>query len=247
MAREKKITVKALLNQEVKGRRDSPLEALKYPLYLEVTYDRKYTKFPFGDNWFSLSSLDKIKSDKNVKGALKAVEKIIRLEISRDPNFKVTGVSKTIKSYLSPFQMCLLMLLIRHIGMEVEEKLPSAKFKAWLNLEPAQKITAGFDLLGENAGFLINDLLATYQLLTLMEFRENIVTWLIYTTKLEKVTAVEKALNGLENSEPPYEKYGGVKPSAKKMSAVQLVTALDKMALLVTDNQISISINYLQY
>jgi hypothetical protein len=246
MAREKKITVKALLNQEVKGRRDSPLESLKYPLYLEVTYDRKYTKFPFGDNWFPLSSVDKIKSDKNIKGALNAVEKIIRLEISRDLNFKVTGVAKTIKSYLSPFQMCLLMLLIRHIGMEVEEKLPSSKFKAWQNLEPAQKITDGLDLLGKDADFLVNDLLATYQLLTLMAFQGNIVTWLIYTTELEKVATVEKVLKGLESSKPPYNEYGGIKPAAKKMSAVQLATALDKMALLVADNQISISINYFQ-
>jgi hypothetical protein len=244
MAREKKVTVKTLLNQEVKGRTDSPLEGKKYPLYIEITYNRKYTKFPFGDNWFPLSSADQLTKAPKIIKALKAVEKIVQLEISRDPDFTVTGVAKTIKSYLSPFQMCLLMLLIQHIGIEVEEKLPSAKFKRWQSLEPSDKIPEGLDLLGKDGDPLINDLLSTFQLLTLMEFEGSIVTWLVYTSAEAKDKAVEKGLDALKSGLPPYAKYGGIHIAKKKMSTPDLVAALDQMAFLVTDNQVSVSVNY---
>ena len=81
MAREKKITVKTLLNQGIKGKIVSFPGGKMYPLYVEVTYDRKYTKFPFGNQWYPLSAAKTIEENENVKGALRGVEKVVRYEL----------------------------------------------------------------------------------------------------------------------------------------------------------------------
>jgi hypothetical protein len=245
MAREKKITVKPLLNQEVKGRQESPLEAARYPLYIEISYNRKYTKFPLGDNWFPISDAEEIKKNPSILKALEAIKKIIRYEVEKDPSFTVTGVTKKIKSYLSPFQLCMLMLLLQHIGIELRKEVPASKLDSWEKLDPGKKIFEGLVMLGDDVHFLINDLLSIFQLLNLMRYDESILSWLIYTDKNQKLKLISKALKQAKKEPVLYKEFGGIGKASEKMSVEDLVSATDYMATLVTDNEVSVSIAHL--
>jgi hypothetical protein len=246
MAREKKITIKPTLNQRVKGRRDSPLSEMKYPLYLEISYNRKFTKFPFGNNWLPLSEEDNLQNNETLKGAINAVKNVIRYEIRRDEDFEIKGIARTVESYLSPFQSTTLLLLIQHIRIELEEILPVSKLENWKSLLAIDQIKSGLDLLKGNDVNLINDLLSSYQLLHLSGFEDNIMTWLIYTSEKEREAVVRRGLDKLKSTHPPFEEHGGIVPASKKMSPATLSAALTQIAHLVTDSQIVITAQIIQ-
>jgi hypothetical protein len=101
MAREKKITVKAYLNKDLKAVDMGGDGKQYYPLYFRVTYMRKVTKFPISNIHISSEREDSLLELETVSNYAEIITRIVNFEIGRNQNFVVKGLGKKVKTYMS--------------------------------------------------------------------------------------------------------------------------------------------------
>lgn len=238
MGVEKKVTVKPFLNQLVKGRIVKFDEGELYPLYFRVTYNRKTTRFPAGNNWFPLSMEKHLDSSEDINRALKGVENIAKYEIDRVADFEIKGIGDKVKSYVSPFPDSAVRIFFKAMEGCLKKAVSSKDFELWQKAQISEKVEIGFRLLGSN---IPDDLGRIYFLVStivqVFPTSYTLQSWLIEKEDREKgidsLRAYQKALNG---SKVCPGLYGYHVAYSYSLDIEKTIEGFDVVAHLVIDN-----------
>ncbi|MEL6804093.1 MAG: hypothetical protein AAFO91_09960, partial [Bacteroidota bacterium] len=190
MGVKRKITVKTGLNYDVKGRY-SEIETLPtHPVYVEITYNRKYTKFPYKDYWFTQHdfSLNHI-----LEKASRETEEVLEHEIKRNPNFTVKGFSNRLKTWLSPLHLAGYLSIIDSLQDEIKQKMPAAKYENWQAKSMYDRVAEGLEWVEITDS--LKAMIGAAELLRLGPFihYRSVYWWLIeseFSKKEERVSEV---------------------------------------------------------
>lgn len=146
MGRKKKVTVKIIANTALSYRLNDEGEK-EYPLYAQVTYDRKTTKFPIaGSVWGTEYEAAEIFASGYF------YDNVLRIgEFERDRNekFSVRGFANVYKIYNADFYLTTEFYLMDLVDSEVQKVITVARYKE-LNPSGAFNYKRGLEILGTN-------------------------------------------------------------------------------------------------
>lgn len=160
MAREKKITVKPFLNKSINSKSISIDSSEFYPLYCQVIYDKRTTRFQLGNNWFAAELEDDLLASSDVQKLIEIISKIVRYEAKRNDQFTIKGIGDRFKSYCSKLETVTVLLLVNEISTALSEKVTHSVYTEWDSKSTTEKIQSGLRMLHgdgpESMGRLLN-------------------------------------------------------------------------------------------
>jgi hypothetical protein len=195
MGKEKKVTVKPFLNKKLKSKQFALGEGELYPLYFQVIYDQKTTRFQAGNNWFAVDQEDQLKNNPVVAGTISAIKKIIRHEAERVEGFVIKGIGDRIKSYSTDMGTACKISLSQQIGNTLKSSVTVVDFEVWNTKNVSDKIEDGIIKLGSSAS---EELARLYLLSALVDIFApdglTVFSWLISEERNEVVTRIEQKI-----------------------------------------------------
>jgi hypothetical protein len=148
MAREKKITVRATLNKEIAAKYEDVTKGPMYPIYVDINYDRKYTKFPYGNRYYSTEEYEELMHDDSFfQSHLNTIERMVRFEAERNPSFTLKGFGKKVKSYFSSFKKAGYLAAAHFAFNRFDGKIPSKEHQALRDRSAVKQIEFGLQNL----------------------------------------------------------------------------------------------------
>jgi hypothetical protein len=196
MAREKKITVKPFLNQLLKSKQFELDEGELYPLYFQVIYDKKTTRFQAGNNWFPLKQEDQLKNNPVIAGTANAIKKIIRHESERVEDFVIKGIGDRIKSYSTDMGTACKISLSQQIGNALKLSMTVAEYELWETKSVSDRIEDGIIKLANSTS---KELARIYLLSSLIDIFApeglTVFSWLISEERNQVIARIQKRVD----------------------------------------------------
>ena len=236
MGREKKITVKPFLNTRLKSKQVAFGGAKLFPLYFQVIYDQKTTRFQAGNKWFSLSDKENLTDDPVIAGTISAIKNIIRHEAERVEGFEIKGIGERIKSYSTEMGVACKLSLIKQI--EGNLRLTVQEHKEWGEKNIDDKIEAGLVHLG---GTTPEDIGRLYLLSTMIDSVApqglTVYSWLLTDARKAIVSSIEQFVAESKGENVTVLGKGGSRFSYSYPLRVNpTIEGFDRVAHLIIDN-----------
>lgn len=181
MGREKRVTVKIIANTALSYRINDEGDK-EYPLYAQVTYDRKTTKFPVaGELWGTENEAVEFLNWGFPKDQ---VQTIGEFERDRNDNFSVRGFADIYKIHTADFLMTTEFYLMEVVDDEVQKIITVKQYKE-LSPNGFFDYKRGLEILGLKVTNEIREALEVRETLLKMRVDLRIYEWLIPGEKRE--------------------------------------------------------------
>lgn len=224
MPREKKVTVVFYLNKDVKPRFSSDGKEKLYPVYCRVTFDRKNTKFKFGNSWTPESYEEDLFQDPQQKAYLERAERsIVDIVRYEEEAFGEKFTLRKLGDRFDLYQEVVLFLLERELSKHLDEfagqYLVYNDYEKWKELDVKQKMGQLTGIARKSdAGKLPQDLL------------NEIVTYLAVANYAEGLFNVhEWIMRGVRESLPRQIKQKPLKYAGQQTDPEEVQRAIDRL------------------
>lgn len=128
----KKVTIKLYLNKDIKHRVDVQGLGKYYRVYVQITYNRKTTRFPVDDVWAMEERF--LENKFGEVDVIRCLEHIIQFDaqIIKEAEYSVIGLGNRISSYLSDISSVLRYALKLEMSKELGSFLSHKAYLKWL-------------------------------------------------------------------------------------------------------------------
>lgn len=189
MAREKKITVKIIANSALSFQLNDEGDK-EYPLYAQVTYDRKTTKFPLaGELWATEEDVNEYYSSGYPKDE---VQQIAEFEKERSLDFSVRGFADIYKVYTSSFHLATEFYLMDIVDREAQKVVTVSRYRE-LNPNGIFDYRRGLEILDLQTTDEIRETLEVYDTLLRMRVDLTVLGWIIPGSDRENAIKILEA------------------------------------------------------
>lgn len=213
-----------------------------YPLYIDINYDRKFTKFPYGVKWYSVKEYEELLKDNFIiESNLQAIKKIVRHEAERDPDFTLKGFAKKVKSYLSSFNEAGYLAGAHYALEHLRKKVPHDDYVVLLDTSPINQIKEGLKRLDAEHLTKLKQMAGVAQMISQVWVDGLILTWLTNYTVLEKANYVKEGLKSINE----HNLYGLDIFFEKSINPEVAVSEIDHLAYYVIDNELFVDMRYI--
>lgn len=151
MGKEKKITVKPFFNKAVNPKILQYKTPGYYPLYFQVTYDRKTTRFSGGDRWFPLSEEKSVLSSPLVTKSTDQIKDVIRYLSNQYDDFEIKGIGTMIRCFATQIIAGIYVAIADDVDNKLYTSLSHDEYDNWKFSGP-DYIENGIAMLGDKLG-----------------------------------------------------------------------------------------------
>lgn len=193
MAREKKITVKPFLNKYINPKVLKLRTPGYYPLYFQVIYNRKTTRFSGGDKWYRLSEEQEVIKSEIVQTSINQIQEVVRYMANRYDDFEIKGIGTGVRSFASSVGTAIYMAISEEVDNLLYKSLSREKYDTWKFSGP-DYIRNGVKMLGKkldkDTRFLADnsDVFENY-----LEIDISVYDWMFGSGKSDYMTNLKKS------------------------------------------------------
>lgn len=188
MAKQKKITVRFYLNKDVKPHHPESGADNMYPIYCRVTYDRKNTKFKWGNALIAESAEDDIMHSAFGKKSLQndelLITRIVRFEEENlGDKFALPGLGDRIPPYRRIIHFEFEGILSKNLDFFVGQFLVHNEYQEWIKMTLDEKLDGLTAVLGDTQVEKLSNPLVTqiiiYKLLHSYHSLISVFDWIV--------------------------------------------------------------------